>query len=166
MVERVVLVDKQKLTYEGIFTVRDLYSIIDIFIQSKGYQKKEKISNEVVTKAGRKINHKYEISKQLSDFSKSIIQVNMLLEDVKDIEIKKEGVKTHANQGKVTFLLDAYLENDFEHRWENKPGFFFIRVLFDKYIFKPFTTDYQGFVMKDYKEFRNEVMGYLNLNKY
>jgi hypothetical protein len=166
MVERTVLVDKQKLTYEGIFIVRELYTVIDQFLEKKSYLRKEKTSSEIVTKTGRKIIQKYEIGKQLSDYARSVIQVNMCLEDVKDLEIKKEGMKKNVNQGKVTLILDLYLEYDFENRWENKPGFFFIRVLFDKYIFKPFTTNYEKMISKDYKEFKNEIMASLNLYKY
>jgi len=166
MVERLVLVDKQSMNYEGIFVVRELYSMIEKFLREHGYQKRTLGNTETVTKKGRTITMKYEPWKQLCDYAKSVFKVNMTLEDIKDIEIEKEGVKMHANQGKVTFVFDCYLENDFEHRWENKPGFFFVRILFDKYIFKPFTTDYQAVVMKDYLAFINEIKAFLNLHKY
>ncbi|MFT4297784.1 MAG: hypothetical protein ACMXX5_01185 [Candidatus Woesearchaeota archaeon] len=166
MVERLILADKSKIAYEGIFIVRELYEKVDYFTEFRGYQKRELSSSETITKTGRKILHKYELWKQLSDYSRSVIRINMTLDEVKDIEIEKEGLKKHANQGKTTILMDAVLENDFEHRWENKPGFFFMRVLFDKYIFKPFTTDYQGFVMRDFTDLRNELSAILNLYKY
>ncbi|MFT4303359.1 MAG: hypothetical protein ACMXYG_02250 [Candidatus Woesearchaeota archaeon] len=166
MVERLVLVDKQKLDYEGLFTVKELYELIDNFYDKHGYQKREIKDVEVVKKNGRFITQVYEPWKQLSDYAKSVFKVQMILENVRDLEIKKQGIKMNVNQGKVKFIFDVYLENDFEHRWENKPGFFFVRVLFDKYIFKPFTTDYQGYVMKDFKAFVNEIRAYLNLHKY
>jgi len=166
MVERLVLVDKQHLKYEGIFVLRELYELMDKFLKERGYQKRDLGSSEIVKKDGRTITMKFEPWKQLCDYAKSTFKVNMTLEDVKDIEIEKEGFKKHANQGKVHFVFDAYLENDFEHRWENKPGFFFVRILFDKYIFKPFTTNYQSVVMKDYHAFTNEIKAFLNLHKY
>lgn len=166
MVERIVLVDKQKMTYEGIFIVKDLYELIDNYLERNGYQKRDLNSSEVVKKEGRFIVMKFEPWKQLSDYAKSVFKVNMRLDEVRDLEIEKEGTKMHANQGKVTLIFDAYLENDFEHKWENKPGFFFVRVLFDKYIFKPFTTNYQSIVMRDFTKFINELRAFLNLYKY
>ncbi|MCB9358452.1 hypothetical protein H6503_00830 [Candidatus Woesearchaeota archaeon] len=166
MVERLVLVDKQNMEYEGIFVVKDLYTMIDEFLEMHGYQRREIKDAEVVKKTGRNITMVFEPWKQLSDYAKSVFKVQMILENIRDLQIEKEGRKINVNQGKAKFIFDAYLENDFEHRWENKPGFFFVRILFDKYIFKPFTTDYQGHVMNDFKAFVNEIRAFLNLHKY
>ena len=166
MVERLVLVDKKKIEYEGIFNLHDLYRIIDEMIQKKGYTKMEIKNTEIVKKGGRFVDITIEPWKKMSDYAKSAIKIKMKFDDIKDIKIKKEGIEMNMNQGKVTFWFDAYLENDFENKWENAPGFFFVRVLFDKYIFKPFTTNYQAKVMQDFNSFYNEIKACLNLNKY
>jgi len=166
MVERLTLVDKQKLTYEGIFVMRELYEVMDKWMEAKGYHKRELKSSEIVKPKGRNIDTVFEPWKQLSDYAKSVFKVKLSAEKVRDIVIEKEGIKHSMNQGIITFTFDAYLETDFEHRWENKPGFFFVRVLFDKYIFKPFTTNYQNHVMGDFKQFIDEIRGSLNLHRY
>ena len=166
MVERTVLVDKQEMHYEGIFSVKGLYELIDDLIRKSGYTKRELKNTEIVKKDGRFIEVGIEPWKRLSDYAKSVIKIKMTLENIKDLEIEKEGLRRSINQGKVSFVFDAYVETDFEHKWENTPGFFFVRVLFDKYIFKPFTTDYQGMVMKDFKHYVNEIRAFLNLHKY
>ena len=107
MVERLVLVDKQKLNYEGIFSVRDLYSLIDNFLEAKGYQKREIKSKQGVEKKGRDILIVYEPWKQLSDYAKSVFKVKMQIENLKDIDVEKEGINQNMNQGKVTFTFDC-----------------------------------------------------------
>lgn len=166
MVERLVLVNHQKMNYEGIFSLQEIYSVIDKLIKNNSYTKREITNTEVVKKDGRFITIIIEPWRRLSDYAKSVITIKMVFENIKDVEIKKEGIQTKVNQGEATIIFNACLETDFEHRWENTPGFFFVRVLFDKYIFKPFTTDYQSMVMKDFKMFANEIRATLNLHKY
>jgi hypothetical protein len=166
MVERLTLVNKHKVSYEGIFSLKELYITIDNLITKKGYNKKEIQNTEIVKKGGRYVTIRMEVWKKMADYANSVIQIKMMLQNIKDIEIEKEGIKISANQGKAEIIFDAYIENDFEHKWENTPGFFFVRILFDKYIFKPFTTNYQAKVITDYKEFLNEITAVLNLNKY
>jgi hypothetical protein len=166
MVERQVQVDNYVLNYEGIFNLKDLYSLIDNFADKNGFTKKEISTGEIVKQDGRNANLVFEIWRQLSDYAKTVIKVRLVLENVKDVIVEKEGYKNHMNQGKVKFVLYAYVETDFEHKWENTPGFFFVRILFDKYIFKPFTTNYPSIVMSDFAKFRDELRAFLNLNKY
>ena len=166
MVEKLALIDKKEIKYSGIFSVNDLYTLIDDLTKKNGYIKKEYNNRETIKKDGRSVNIRFEIRRKMSDYATSVIQMKILLDNIKDLDIEKEGTHMNRNQGDVRIIFDAYLENDFEHKWENTPGFFFVRVLFDKYIFKPFTTDYQGIVMKDYNMFKDEITAFLNLNKY
>ena len=166
MVERTGLINKKKFTYEGLFSVKELYEKIDAFKNEHGYTKKEIIGGEFVKKDGRTMTHRFELVKPLSEYATSILHIQMKLFNVRDVIVEREGIKRNLNQGKIEFITDAYHEADFEHRWENKPGFFFIRVLFDKYLFKPFTTDYDGIIAKDYHTFINEIKAHLNLYKY
>ena len=41
MSEREVLVDKMRLTYEGIFSILEVYKIMDEWFEEKGYDKRE-----------------------------------------------------------------------------------------------------------------------------
>jgi len=166
MVEFQPLVNEEIMTYEGLFSVKELYSMIESYAKKHGFVIKEPNSSEQVTKTGRNIVRGFDITRQLSDYARSQIKLTLKLNNVKDVVVEKEGIKKNLNQGKITCVFYVYLQTDFEHRWENKPGFFFIRVLFDKYLFKPFTTNYSGITMKDYTLFYNELKAHLNLYKY
>ncbi|MFT4343859.1 MAG: hypothetical protein ACMXYE_03885 [Candidatus Woesearchaeota archaeon] len=166
MVERSPVINKKKIVYEGLFSVQELYTAIEAFQNHHGYTRKDIVGGEFVKKDGRTINQRFELIKQLSEYATSVLHINIKLFNIKDVHVEKEGIKRNLNQGKIEFLLDAYFETDFEHRWENKPGFFFIRILFDKYLFKPFTTDYEGLIAKDFHAFTSEIKAHLHLYKY
>ena len=80
--------------------------------------------------------------------------------------LKKNDVKVKLNSGKIQIVSDAYLETDYEHRWEGKPSFFFLRTIFDKYFFKPYTKGYQGNLLKDYNDLMGNIKSFLNLYRY
>jgi len=42
MAEREVVIDKMRMSYEGLFKVTDLYKLIDGWLREKGYDKREK----------------------------------------------------------------------------------------------------------------------------
>ena len=66
MSEREILVDKRRMTYEGLFSVADLYSLIDEYFEEKGYDKHEKKNIERVTPNGKDIEIEVEPWKKIT----------------------------------------------------------------------------------------------------
>ncbi len=163
MAEREILVDKQRLQYEGLFNFSDLYAMIDEWFEYKGYDKREKKNIESIKPDGKYIEIEFEPWKKITDYAKSVIKVRMIANDMKVVEIERDGVKIKVNQGKLQFVFDVYLETDYENRWEQKPMFVFLRTLFDKYIFRTYTTSYQNEVLADFKDLHSQIRSFLNL---
>jgi len=166
MSEREVVVDKMRLTYEGLFDVTELYKLIDRFLKEKGYDKRERKNIERVTPEGKFIEIEIEPWKKITDYAMNIIKLRMIMTDVKEVEIEKDNVKMKLNQGKIQMVFDGYIETDYENRWESKPLFFFLRTLFDKYFFKPYTSGFQKNVIDDINHLHLEIKSFLNLYRY
>lgn len=166
MAERSVVVDKMRLTYEGLFSISELYKLMDNWFREKGYDKREKKNVERVTPEGKYIELWLEPWKKITDYAKNVIQVRIIMSDIKEVEVEKEGVKVKLNQGKVQMVFDAFLETDYENRWENKAFFYFLRTLFDKYFYKPYSQGYQKNVLDDVNHLHATVKSFLNLYRY
>ena len=166
MVERDIIVDKLRLTYEGLFSVADLYKMIDEWFEEKGYDKREKKNVESVTPEGKFIEIEVEPWKKVTDYAKNIIKIRMIFSNIKEVTVEKDGIKVKLNQGKVQFVFDGYLETDYEHMWEGKPLFYFIRELFDKYFYKPYTTGFKQGVKEDLMHLYTNIKAFLNLYRY
>ena len=166
--QRTYLVDRQRMHFEGLFVVADLYRTIDEYFEEKGYDKREVINAEIVRDDGvRYIELVFEPWKKITDYAKSVIKLKVIMEDVKTVEIERDGLKINANHGKILFQFTAYTETDYESRWHNKDriAFTFIRVLFDKYFFKRYTQLYEAECMDDLKLLMFHIKTYLNINK-
>jgi len=166
MAERQAVVDHMRLTYEGLFSVTELYKTIDRWLRDKGYDKCEQKNIEKVTPEGKYIEIQIEPWKKLSDYAKSVIKLRMIMDEVKEVEVERDNKKVKLNQGKIQMIFDAFLETDYEHRWEGSPLFYFFKVIIDKYISKPFTSGYQNNVLDDLNHFHSLIKSFLNLYRY
>lgn len=165
MSEREVLIDKMRLTYEGLFDVVELYKLIDRFLKEKGYDKRERHNSERVTATGKFIELEIEPWKKITDYVQNVIKLRIVLTDVKEVVIKKGNTKVKLNKGRARLVFDCYMETDYENRWEGKPMFFFLRTILDKYIFKPYTSGYRKNAMDDCNHLYNKIKAFFNLYK-
>ena len=166
MAEVDIIVDKLRLQFEGLFSVKDLYYMIDQWFEERNYDRRELRHIERVTPEGKYIEFEMLPWKKYTDYAKCEIRIRLVMDEIKEVEIEKDGSKVKLNQGKLKAVFDGYLSTDYENRWESKPIFFFIRTLFDKYFYKPFTVGFQNNVQADVKEIYDQIKGFLNLYRY
>ena len=163
MAERDTLVNKQRINYTGLFDAKGLFKLIDSYFEKLNYDKVELKNIEVVKPTGKFVDVEIEPYKAESDYSKSIISVRMIMSDLKQVEIEKEGMKIKVNQGKLELVFDAQVETDYENRWESKPVYFFIRTLFNKYFLKPYTKTSHSNCASDLEGLVNKIKAFLNV---
>jgi hypothetical protein len=163
MTEREPVVDKYKIKYEGLFSSRELYKLIDVWFEDRGYEKKEMRNVEIVKPEGKYVQIDLEPWKCYTDYAKFVIKIKYMLTDLKEVEIEKDNVKVKLNQGKILLIFDSWVETDYFNRWETKPLFFFLRTVFDKYIYKPYTMGYRSKCREDTMTLITQIKSFLNL---
>ncbi|MDP2750222.1 MAG: hypothetical protein Q8O89_05295 [Nanoarchaeota archaeon] len=164
--EREIIVDHIKLTYEGLFDAKELLGILEKFFKDKGYERKELRNIELVKPEGKYVELEIIPWKKIKDYMKNEISVRTILSEVKEVEVDKDGVKIKLNQGKVQILIDGYLTTDFENKWENKPTFFLVRTLVEKYLFGPYTDKHKVALTEDAHLLHSTLKSFLNLYRY
>jgi hypothetical protein len=166
MAEREIVVDKMRLTYEGLFEATELYRHIDEWCRSRGYDKCENKNIEKITPEGKYIEIEIEPWKKLTDYARAIIKLRIIMTDVKEVEVEKDGIKVRQNQGKIQLVFDGYLQTDYENRWEGSPLFYFLRTIWDKYIYKLYTETLKKNVLDDVNHLSSTIKSFLNLYRY
>jgi hypothetical protein len=166
MAEREVIIDKLRLDYEGLFSLPELYKMIDEWFEEKNYDKREIKNVERVAQDGKYVEIEIMPWKKVSDYAKNEIRIRMFFSDIRDVEVEKDGVKVKLNQGKIQMVFDAYLTTDYENRWEAKPFFFFLRTIFDKYLYEPWQGGFQRGVRKDAMSLHDQIKSFLNLYRF
>jgi hypothetical protein len=166
MAEREIVIDKQRITYEGLFTIIDIYNLINEWLEEKGYDKREINNFEKVTPEGKYVEILLQPWKKITDYSKIELRMRLIFIDVKDVDIERDGVRVRMNQGRIQMVFDALLTTDYENRWEGRPIYYLTRELFNKYFYKPFHQWDLGIVRRDYAQLITLLKSYLNLYRY
>jgi hypothetical protein len=166
MTERTLVIDQQKLSYDGLFDLAELYRLIDSWFYEKGWDKYEHINEEQTTPEGRQIRLVLEPWKSITDYFKIIIRIKANFNDIKDIEVEKEGKKVRLNQGEVKMIFDGYVLSDRHGRWNKKPFLWFLSIIFNKYLFKENYNKAERWLLSDLDDFYQRIKSFLNTYKY
>ena len=164
--QRTYLVTKSKFQYEGLFIIQDLYKVVDEYYEEKGYDKREIKNAEIVRDDGvRFLELMFEPWKKITDYAKSVIKLQIIMEDVREVEIERNGLKIRAHHGRVLCVFDAYVETDYESIWERSVTRAVIRVLYDRFFLKHYTKQYNAEVLDDYKMLVYHIKTFLNMQQ-
>jgi hypothetical protein len=166
MVERRIIVDASKLGYSGLFNATELYKLIDYYFRERAYTKHELRNYEHVYPAGKQIEVVMEPYRKITDYAKYVVRVTIVMQNVKEVTVERDRKKEKLNQGEVEVQFDGFLELDYEHRWEKKPLFYFLRTIFDQYVYKIHTERYESGLATEVNDLKEQVRAFLNLNRY
>ena len=166
MAERLIVVDKERLDYEGLFEAKELLRVMEQWAKDKGYWLIEKRHGEATKPEGKYIDMDFEPFKKFTDYAKSIIKIRAQFQDVKDAVVERDGKKVKLQDGKIIIIFDGILETDYEHRWESKPVFYVLRTIFEKYVYTPFVSGFERGVKEDLMSLKNNIKAFLNLTRY
>ena len=166
MVEHKIVVDEVEVGYEGIFNLSEVYKIIEDWLADNNYDKEEVLNVEYLKPEGKYIELLLEPNKKVSDYVKNIIRIAFVAKNIKDVDIKEDGVKKKMQEGKLSLAFTAILETDYEGRWEQRPTFYFLKIIVDKYVYKFYTDKFESIITKDINDLMTQVKSFLNLYKF
>ncbi len=153
------------VNYKGIFSYNDLIVMIESFFKKKGYTRFMISHKEENKKKGRHINIRMRPFRKVKA-NKLEIQIWITVSDLVDVKKKVDGINIKLNKGKVNIVLDCFVIEDMRGKWEARAEYTFIRTIFDKFLFKSKSKDFEGMVKSDATELRDELHSFLNMNKF
>lgn len=164
--EKQVLYDL-RTTYSGPFSVEDFYAEVDRWIKDSGFEKEPKKKLEHITKDGKKIEWIIEIHSHLDELHHGAIQLRVLMDNVKEVSIKKGSKKIRINKGDVMVNINGFIISHLHASfWQLKPIYYFIRTLIDKYIWNFWSFKWDGTVNGQCRELFKVIRSFFEVQKY
>lgn len=161
MVEKKICVRELRLSYNGPINVVDFFRAVEDWIAKKGMHKEIKKKTEEVTAKHKRVEWFIEIWEMPSDYAKPVVRLQALFKDIKDATVKGKHIQT----ADILITLDGILETDLESRWYQKPTFYFLRAVYDKFFHKFYTNRFEAKLTADTYELYQYLMDYFNSNK-
>ncbi len=120
-----------KVSVDGVVNVTALYKLLRNWFDKMKYDfyEKEHIEN-MKSDDIKDLNIKMASEKQIDDYTKLHIELRMKGKDLKPVIHSKELCAS----GTVSIGFDAFIENDYEGRWDSPFFLKFFRTVYDKYI--------------------------------
>ncbi len=162
MVERYLVIDRLKLTYEGLFNVDELHNLISSFFYEKGYDWYEKMNQVMVTPSGKQMQIILEPWKNISEYYKLIVSIKINIIDLKDAEVRMGNSVLKTNQGTLRMVFDGHVISDRKSKWSQKPLYWFLSILFEKYLFKEHYGKAERWLKNDVEDLHSKIKTYLN----
>lgn len=154
---------ESKVKHEGIFDFKELYRFAYALALDEEYDLEERNYTEKNTAKGKEIEILWIAKRKISDYFRFKIQMNWLILGMTDVEVAKEGRKVKLNQGSLEIKFKAYLEKDYENRWETTAFLKFLRGLYDNYVIKSRISDYEDKVAEEMVGMIEQIKAFLVL---
>jgi hypothetical protein len=165
MTEKKFVVYELRLAYNGPIRIVDFYKEVEDWIRQKGMNKELKKKMERLAPKGKKMEWTVECWKNHAHHTKEVVRLRSIFNEVRDIEVKRSGKRIKTQQADILILIDGILETDVSQLWEQKPIFYFIKTIIDKYIWKFYSEKYDGFVASDANDLHRTLQAFFNLQK-
>jgi len=155
------------MSYSGPFKVEDFYGEVENWIRENGFEKEPKKKLEHVTKSGRKIEWLIEAQNHLDDLHHGVVVLRVLMDNVREVTVKKDGKKIRIDNGDVFLNVDGFIQAHVHGSfYQVKPVYYFIRALIDKYIYKFHSWKYDGVVDAAGRDLFKRTQSFFKLQKY
>jgi len=159
----------RRFSYEGIFNYREFFRIYDSWLREKFYDKYEGRTEQYDDERGMHINTEFIPWKKVTDYHKYILKMEIAGADIKEVEVVKEGKKIRMHHGKLNIQITGYFVVDYPDvglgKW-NKPLHYFMRDMYDKYIYWRMTKKYMALLVEHTNDLSHVLKSYLNMGQY
>ncbi len=158
-----MVVDHQKIDYSGPVDVHDLLRVIENFLWEKGYDKQINKDFEINTHNGKFIEWQYFPWKKISDYASYHIKIRILGYDIVKTDASDNGKRKKVDTGRLIIVTDAYLLYDYDSYWDSRPFLFFLRTIYDYFVFKSYTERFEHMLTHDINHLQDAIEKFLNL---
>jgi len=69
-------------------------------------------------------------------------------------------------KGQAKFTFDTFVVTDYEGHWGNKPFYFFLKSLMDKYVYRTYTDRQEEILISDKNKVKREIKSFLNMTRF
>ncbi len=137
--EKNLIINGRELNYSGVFRAEELFAAINRALEERRYITREKKTEESVRETGRRTFMELRPYKEKSNYVTLMLKLRMYLENIsettKESKSMNQVMKRSFHQGEVKIIFDAWVLTDYESRWGMKPWAYFLKGLFNKFIY-------------------------------
>lgn len=165
MAEKHTIIAGDKVSYSGLFELKELFSLINSYFKQVGYDKRVITNSQQVFDNHKSVFVEFRPWKTLTDYVQFEIKLKISAE-FEDVEIRVDDIPKIVQKGEVSCQFFAAVKTDYEKSWEQKAEYFFLRTLFNKFVYKTKMTEWDGMLKQQTAHLKAEISSFLNMNRF
>ena len=152
-----------KVKHTGIMDFKELYVFCYTWLSDNNYYTIEKTYSEKIKGPTEKeIEIEWLAFRKISDYFRFYLKFTWKI-ILTSVEVERNGKREKAEKGILDLKIDGVLEKDYEHKWEGRPLYKFLRGLYDKYVIRSRIEQYEEKLYGEIEDFRAQVKSFLAL---
>ena len=161
-----MVVDHVKIDYSGPFSINELVRLIEHFLWERGFDKQHEKDFEINTQSGKNIEWQISPWKKITDYMQYIIKIRVLGHDIMKTDLMVDGRKTKVDNGKVSVVIDGFVQYDYDNYWDDRPFLYFIRVIYDYFVFKAYSENFEQRLVHDANHLYDQIEKFFNMYRH
>lgn len=161
-----IVVDHEKIDYNGPHSTNELLKLIENFLWERGFDKRQDKDFEQNTPQGKFIEWQYSPWKKITDYVRYIVKVRVLGYNLVKADAMHNGKKAKVDSGRIIIVIDGFVETDYDNYWDDKPILFFLRAIYDNFIFKSYTERFEQRLVHDINHLHDHIEKFFNLYRH
>lgn len=153
---------EQTIKNKGLFSYTELYTFCYNWFKNENYLLSEDEYVEKVSGA-KEVQIKWKAKKKITDYYQHIIDVKWHILGMSEVEVEENGKKIKTNKGDLKIVVKGILKRDYEETWDKQPFYKFLRGIYDKYIMRTTTEEYEDMLFAKSLRFVEDTKAFLNL---
>ena len=133
--EKELIINNRELKYKGIFHIEELFATINRALEERGYTKREKKTEEVVTETGKKVYIELRPYKIKTNYLALMLKIKINLDQVQEAIETVDYAKIRFQHGDINIYFDAWILTDWQLRWNMSPVTFFLKGFINKFLY-------------------------------
>ncbi len=166
MATSIPLLSEERVQYEAIYDLKELYKHIHDWLVWRKYDIEEQKYTEKIKPTGKDIEILWTATRDIDEYSRFEFKLKWQIFGQVDVEVERGGAKVKMNKGEVNVYVSANLVLDWQNKWEERPFFKFLKTFYEKYLYKGTIDSLKKELWKVGWNLYNEVKAFLNLYKY
>lgn len=148
-----------KLVHSGLFNLKELYIFFKSWLEDQKYDLSEKKYSEKIKAEGKEIEIQWTALREVNDYFSLSWNITFMAAGLTKQEV--HGIKL--DKGTIEIKIEAFLEKDYESKWESHPFVKFLRDVYDRYIIRERIDDYSTQLIEEVDEAVTQLKTFLSL---
>jgi hypothetical protein len=164
---KIGVIASQIIKHKGIFNFNAILDAIPDWLSQHNYDYVQKGHAQKAKPSGGYFEGNWIAEKEVTEYVKFNISVDIWLRDLKDIAIEKNGKTEKSNKGNIEITFNSGMEKDYKKTFTNKKYqetefLKLIREFYEKYVIKSKLSSYEEKIEAETQDFIEYIKTFLH----